>query len=48
MFYYKTNFSKKAVFSEKTAKNSFVGGRDRFVARRASGNKNQYNLFCKR
>ncbi len=28
MFCYKTSFSKKAVFSEKTAKNPFVGGYD--------------------
>ncbi len=26
MFYYKTNFLKKAVFSEKIVKNPFVGG----------------------
>ncbi len=30
MFYYKISFSKKAVFLEKTAKNPFVGGHDRF------------------
>ncbi len=30
MFYYKTSFWKKAVFSEKIAKNPFVGGRDCF------------------
>ncbi len=45
MFYYKTSFSKKAVFLEKTAKNPFVGGHDRFEGRRASSDKNQYNLF---
>ncbi len=28
MFYYKTSFSKKAVFLEKTAKNAFVGGHE--------------------
>ncbi len=28
MFYYKTSFSKKAVFLEKTAKNQFVEGQD--------------------
>ncbi len=33
MFYYKTSFSKKAVFSEKTAKNVFVGRHDRFEGR---------------
>ncbi len=30
MFYYKTDFSKKAIFLEKTAKNLFVEGHDRF------------------
>ncbi len=47
MFYYKTSLSQKAIFSEKTAKNPFVGGYDRFEGRRASGHKNQYNLFCR-
>ncbi len=45
MFYYKTSFSKKAIFSEKTVKNQFVGGHDRFEEREASADKNQYNLF---
>ncbi len=45
MFYYFTRISKKAVFLEKTAKNSFVGGHDRFEGRGASGDQNQYNLF---
>ncbi len=47
MFYYKTSFSKKAVFLEKTAKNPFVGGHDRFEVRGASGDKNQHILFCR-
>ncbi len=47
MFDYKTSFSKKAVFLEKTAKNPFVGGHDRFQGRGTSGDKNQYNLFCR-
>ncbi len=46
MFYYRTSFSKK-VFLEKTAKNLFVGGHDHFEGRGASGDKNQYNLFCR-
>ncbi len=48
MFYYTTSFSKKAVFLEKTAKTPFVGvgGHDCFEGRGASGDKNQYNLFC--
>ncbi len=33
MFYYKASFSKKAVFSKKTAKNPFMGGHDRFEER---------------
>ncbi len=45
MFYYKTNFSKNAGLLEKTAKNPFVEGNDRFEGRGASGDKNQYNLF---
>ncbi len=45
MFYYKTSFSKKAVFLEKTAKNPFVGEHGRFEGREASGDTNQYNLF---
>ncbi len=45
MFYYKTSFSKKAEFLEKTAKNPFVGGHDCFEGKGASGDKNQYNLF---
>ncbi len=47
MFYYKTSFSKKAVSLEKTAKNLFVEGHDRFEGGGASGDKNQYNLFCR-
>ncbi len=47
MFYYRTSFSKKAIFLEETAKNLFVGGHDRFEGRGASGDKNQYNLFCR-
>ncbi len=46
MFNYRTSFSKKAVFLEKTAKNPFVGRRGRFEGRGAPGDKNQYNLFC--
>ncbi len=45
MFYYKTSFSKKAVFLEKTAKNPFMGGHGRFEGRGALSDKNQYNLF---
>ncbi len=33
MFYNRTSFSKKAVFSEKIAKNPFVGGHDHFEGR---------------
>ncbi len=33
MFYYKISFLKKAVFSEKTGKNPFVEGHDRFDVR---------------
>ncbi len=33
MFYYKKSFSKKAVFLEKTAKNSFVERHDRLEGR---------------
>ncbi len=33
MFYYRTSFSKKAVFLEKTTKNPFVGGYCRFERR---------------
>ncbi len=47
MFYYRTSFSKNAVFLEKTAKNPFVGGHDGFEGRGASGKKNQYNFFCR-
>ncbi len=47
MFYYRTIFSKKAVFLEKMAKNPFVGGRGHYEGRGASGDKNQYNLFCR-
>ncbi len=39
MFNYKISFSKKTVFWEKTAKNSFVGGRDHFEGRRTFGTK---------
>ncbi len=45
MFYYKTSFSKKAVFLEETAKNPFVEGHGRFEGSGAPGDKNQYNLF---
>ncbi len=45
MFYYKGSFSEKAVFLEETAKNPFVRGHDCFEGKRASGDKNQYNLF---
>ncbi len=47
MFYYRTSFSKKTVFLEKTAKTPFVGGHGRFEGRRSPGDKNQYNLFCR-
>ncbi len=47
MFYYRISFLKKAVFLERTAKNPFVGGRDRFAGRGTSGDKIQYNLFCR-
>ncbi len=47
MFYYRTNFSKKVVFLEKTVKNTFVGGHDRFEGRGAPDDKNQYNFFCR-
>ncbi len=33
MFYYKTNFSKNAIFLEKTVENPFVGGHERFEVR---------------
>ncbi len=33
MFYYKTSFSKKAVFLEKTAKTPLVRGHDRYEGR---------------
>ncbi len=46
MFHYKTSFLKKAVLSEKTAKNPFVEGRDRFEWRGTSDDKNQLHLFC--
>ncbi len=45
MFYYKTSFSKKAVFLEKTAKNPFVRGHDRFEERGTPGDKNQYTFL---
>ncbi len=45
MFYYRTSFSKKAIFLEKTAKNPFVEGHGSFEGRGAPGDKNQYNLF---
>ncbi len=32
---------------EKIAKTPFVGEHDRFEGRAASGDKNQYNLFCR-
>ncbi len=47
MFYYLTRFSKKAVVLEETAKNSLMGELDRFERTGASGDKNQYNLFCR-
>ncbi len=47
MFYYRTSFSKNAVFLEETAKNPFVGGNDHFEGKGASGDKNQYILFCR-
>ncbi len=47
MFYYRTSFSKKAVFLEETAKNPFMEGHDLFEGRGASGDKNQYNIFCR-
>ncbi len=47
MFYYKTSFSKKAVFLEKTANKSFVGGRDSFGGSGLSGDKNYCYLFCR-
>ncbi len=47
MFYYRTSFSKKAVFFEKTTKNPVVGGHDSFEGRGAPGDKNQYNPFCR-
>ncbi len=36
-----------AVFLEKIAKNPFVEGHDRFEGRGASGDRNQYNLYCR-
>ncbi len=45
MFYYKTSFSKKAVFLKKTGKKTPFGGDDRFEGRWASGDKNQYTFF---
>ncbi len=36
----KTSFSKKGVFLEKTAKNPFVGGHDRFEGRGRLEKKN--------
>ncbi len=47
MFYYRTSFSKKAVFLEKNAKNPFGGGHGRFEGRGAPGDKNECNLFCR-
>ncbi len=44
MFYYKTNFLKKAVFLEKMRKIIF-GRTYRFEGREVSGDKNQYSLF---
>ncbi len=46
MFYYKTRFSKKkAVFLEKTAKNLFVGGHDRFEGRGRLATKINITIF---
>ncbi len=45
MFYYKTSFSKKAVFLEKTAKNPFMGGHDRFEGRRRLVTKFNITFF---
>ncbi len=45
MFYYKTSFSKKAIFSEKTAKNPFVEGHDRFEGRGRLATKICINFF---
>ncbi len=45
MFYYKTSFSIKAVFLEKTPKYPFVGGLDRFEGRGVSSDKSQYDQF---
>ncbi len=44
MFYYKTSFLKKAVVSQKTAKNLFVGEHDRFEGRGTFADKNQCNV----
>ncbi len=45
MFYYRTSFSKKAVFLEETAKTPSVRGNYHFEGKGAPGDKNQYNLF---
>ncbi len=45
MFYYKTRVSKKAVFLEKTAKNPFVRGHDRFERRGRLATKINVTFF---
>ncbi len=35
-------------FFGKNCENPFVGGHDRFEGKRALGDKNQYNLFCRK
>ncbi len=40
-------FSKEAVFPEKTGK-PFVWGHDHFEVKGASGDKNQYKIFCRK
>ncbi len=45
MFYYKTSFSKKAVFLEETAENHFVWKHDRFEGRGRLGTKINVTFF---
>ncbi len=45
MFYYRTSFSKKAIFLEKTAKNPFVGGHGSFEGRGHLGTKINITFF---
>ncbi len=45
MFYYRTIFSKKAVFLEKTAKNLFVRGHGRFEGRGQLATKINITFF---